>query len=158
MVLDRLIRSENFPVKLVRVGRPAPGWDEMVNGSGLRDSIIELGPIPHREMPQIYSSVDCLLFPSLYEGFGWPPLEAMACGTPVVTSNIASLPEVVGNAAFVRDPLDVDGLATDVAAALTDLRQREQKIEQGQKQAAKFSWQAHANALYEIYESIQRTS
>lgn len=153
-VLGQLVGRHGLRAKLVRVGKPCPEWDVLVVRSGLRDSVVEIGPIPHARMPDLYSSVDCLLFPSLYEGFGWPPLEAMACGVPVVTSNVASLPEVVGDAALIRDPLDVDGLAADVAELLTFPGRRREMVERGLDRARRFSWRAHASALNELYETI----
>src|SRR3977135_1500997 len=79
----------------------------------------------------IYNAVDCLLFPSLYEGFGWPPLEAMACGTPVICSNAASLPEVVGDAAHTAEPRDIQTFVTHVMAVLTNKAVRESFIQRG---------------------------
>lgn len=154
-VLQQLISRHRLPVKLVRLGKPSREWDLLVVRSRLRDSVIDIGPICRSLVPSLYTSVDCLLFPSIYEGFGWPPLEAMACGVPVVTSNVASLPEVVGSAACVRDPFDVDGLSADVATILLDSRYRERRVEEGLAQVRKFSWQAHARALNELYESIR---
>ena len=75
---------------------------------------------PDSDLPALYNAVDLLLFPSLYEGFGWPPLEAMASGTPVVCSRAGSLDEIVGDAALTADPEDVETLAWHAATVLTD--------------------------------------
>ena len=89
-------------------------------GSASRPASSSLGTSRTRRCPALYNAVDLLLFPSLYEGFGWPPLEAMASGTPVVCSRAGSLDEVVGDAALTADPEDIDALAWHAAAALTD--------------------------------------
>jgi glycosyltransferase involved in cell wall biosynthesis len=105
-------------------------------------------------MVDLYNSVDCLLFPSLYEGFGWPPLEAMACGAPVVTSNVASLPEVVGEAGLMREPGDVEGLAASVRAVLEDADLRKNLTERGLVRAKSFTWERHATQIIQAYEEL----
>ncbi len=99
-VLSRL-RKDGLDVRVARVGPPLDGGDRaLAEQLGVADSILELGMIPDADLPALYNAVDLLLFPSLYEGFGWPPLEAMASGTPVVCSRAGSLDEVVGDAAL----------------------------------------------------------
>jgi len=95
------------------------------------------------------------VFPSLYEGFGLPSLEAMACGTPVVCSNTSSLPEVVREAAIMVDPLDAEGLAASMERALRDQALREEMREKGLKQAAKFSWERTAREMLEVYRAVR---
>ncbi len=92
------------------------GWGyaeaaERVQQLGLRARVRFTGPVPHEELPALFSAADAFVYPSLYEGFGLPPLEAMACGTPVISSNVSSLPEVVGDAGLLIDPLDTNALA-----------------------------------------------
>ena len=87
-----------------------------------------------------YRLARAFVFPSLYEGFGLPPLEAMACGTPVVTSNVSSLPEVAGGAALLVDPYDVDAIADGIVRAVTDETLRADLIARGTERARSFSW------------------
>ena len=92
--------------------------------------------------------------PSYYEGFGLPPLEAMACGTPVIVSNVSSLPEVVGDAGFLVDPNSVDELAVALWRVLTDEPLRKQCIERGFKRAQSFSWDKAARQTLEVYRHV----
>jgi glycosyltransferase involved in cell wall biosynthesis len=94
------------------------------------------------------------LFPSLYEGFGWPPLEAMACGTPVVASNAASLPEVIGDGGFMCSPHDHDGLAQAMYTLLTDDDLRLAVIERGLIRASLFAWEKVARQTLAVYELV----
>jgi glycosyltransferase involved in cell wall biosynthesis len=103
------------------------------------------------QLRQLYSDAALLLFPSLYEGFGWPVLEAMACGCPVVCSNTASLPEVVGDLALMAAPDDVEGLAACCARILTDASLSEQMAAKGQQHAAGFSLERFGGQLMEAY-------
>src|SRR4029079_5062546 len=109
-VLHRL-RSGGIDARLVRTGRPLGGGERrLAETLKIVDHVVELGGVPDAEIPALYNAVDLLLFPSLYEGFGWPPLEAMASGTPVVCSNAGSLQEIVQDAALTADPEDVEAL------------------------------------------------
>jgi glycosyltransferase involved in cell wall biosynthesis len=101
-----------------------------------------------------YNSVDLLLYPSLYEGFGLPPLEAMACGCPVITSNTSSLPEVVGDAGILVDPYDTEAIAIAVEKVLLNKKIREDMIEKGLKQAKKFSWENYCKELLLIFTNL----
>ncbi|MBC7226906.1 MAG: glycosyltransferase family 4 protein [Thermoflexales bacterium] len=113
-----------------------------------------LGPVPEADLPALYSAADLFVFPSLYEGFGLPVLEAMACGAPVVCSNTSSLPEVAGDAALRVDPTDVRALAEAVANLLTDEVQREEMRKRGWQQAARFSWERTAAMTLDVYRSV----
>jgi len=119
---------------------------------GLSGDVVFLGYVPEADLPALYSLARLFVFPSLYEGFGLPPLEAMACGTPVVCANTSSLPEVAGDAALLVDPLDADGLATAMQQALGDEGLRARMVERGLRQAARFTWRAAAQQLLAIYE------
>ena len=110
-VLVRLVESCPWPVKMMRTGRGSQEWVQLLAETGMERHFLQIPRFDqHTAMADIYNSADCLLFPSWYEGFGWPPLEAMACGIPVITSNAASLPEIVGDAGLMCVPDDVDGL------------------------------------------------
>ena len=99
----------------------------------------------------LISAAAAFVFPSLYEGFGLPPLEAMASGTPVVTSNISSLPEVVGNAAVLVNPDNVFEIAKGIRETLTDLALRATLVQRGYQQAARYSWESTARQVLDVY-------
>jgi glycosyltransferase involved in cell wall biosynthesis len=94
------------------------------------------------------------VFPSLYEGFGLPPLEAMASGAPVITSNVSSLPEVVGDAAVLIDPYDPEAIADAIRRVLSDEALRQQLKERGQVRAKHFSWDRSVRRVHEIYQEV----
>ncbi|MGN0647549.1 MAG: glycosyltransferase family 4 protein [Oscillospiraceae bacterium] len=110
--------------------------------------------VPANDLAALYSGAECFVFPSLYEGFGMPPLEAMACGTPVVCSRAASLPEVVGKAALQFDPYSVRQMADAIQRVLNDAALRQRLREKGFARVGRFTWQAAAIRLYAIYEDL----
>lgn len=110
-----------------------------------------LGFVPFETLRAFYESAAAFVFPSRYEGFGLPPVEAMACGTPVVASNVSSMPEVLGDAAILVNPENVFEIARGIKEALTDEPLRQQLIERGRAQAARFSWERTAREVLEIY-------
>ncbi len=115
-----------------------------------------LGYVPEAELPALMNGALALVYPSIYEGFGLPPLEAMACGTPVITSNRSSLPEVVGDAALLVDPDDRAELADAMARIVDQEPLREDLRERGLKQAQRFSWEETARLTLRVYESVGR--
>lgn len=134
----------------------AKGWlpaefDASMSGIVNRDRIRLTGFIPEAELRSWLGSVDLFAFPSLYEGFGIPPLEAMACGTPVVSSNVSSLPEVLGDAALLIDPEDVDALANALKSVLDDSALSADLKTRGLERAARFTWQETARLTLESY-------
>jgi alpha-1,3-rhamnosyl/mannosyltransferase len=120
----------------------------------LADRVVFLGPVAEAELPALYTGAELFVFPSLYEGFGLPVLEAMACGTPVVCSNVSSLPEVAGDAACQVNPLAVDELAAAIGRVLGDAALRQQMRERGLAQAARFSWTRTAQETLAVYRQI----
>jgi glycosyltransferase involved in cell wall biosynthesis len=142
------------PLQLLKLGPPTPEFKAAVQNCGLEDVTRYLVGISNEQLAALYNCVDILLFPSLYEGFGWPPLEAMACGTPVVASNAASLPEVIGDAGLVCSPHDHDGLAHAMYALLTDNDLRLAMIERGLIRASLFTWEKMARQTLAVYELI----
>jgi glycosyltransferase involved in cell wall biosynthesis len=153
-VLSRL-RKGGLDVRVARVGPALAGSDRaLAETLGVVDSIVELGMVSDSDLPALYNAVDLLLFPSLYEGFGWPPLEAMASGTPVVCSRAGSLDEVVGDAALTADPEDVEALAWHVAAALSDRGLKSALIERGLAHAARFNWDQTAEQMIGLYRDV----
>ena len=112
-----------------------------INELGFKDRIIQTGYVDERDLASLYSNAECFVYPSLYEGFGLPPLEAMQCGTPVITSNTSSLPEVVGDAAIMIDPHDNDALIKAYEKIYFDGGLRKELSQKGIKRAKIFSWQ-----------------
>src|SRR5579859_5791836 len=121
---------------------------------GLAGRVEWLGQIPIEDMPAVYSAADVCVYPSLYEGFGFPPLEAMASGTPVVASNAASLPEMLGGAALLVDPHDVRGFTAAVESVLSDQGVRSRLIEAGRKWVAGFTWGRCAEETVAVYREV----
>jgi glycosyltransferase involved in cell wall biosynthesis len=110
--------------------------------------------VPEADLPALYSAATLFVFPSLYEGFGLPVLEAMACGVPVIGSNTSSLPEVTGDAALLVDPADVGALAAAITDLLENESRREEMQERGLQQAARFSWDRTAAMTLEMYREV----
>ncbi len=120
----------------------------------LRHQVIFTGYVAEADLPALYSAADLLVLPSLYEGFGLPPLEAMACGTPVVCSDVASLPEVVGDAAVMVDPCEVEALAEAMHHVLTDERRWEELRQKGLTRARRFTWERTARQVIAVYREV----
>jgi len=116
-----------------------------------------LGPVATHDLPLLYAGATCLAFPSLYEGFGLPALEAMACGTPVVCADRSALPEVVGHAALLFDPMDPWGLWAALARTLTDAGLRAEMTARGLARARCFSWERTARATLAVYRELVGT-
>jgi glycosyltransferase involved in cell wall biosynthesis len=154
------LRSRNnTPADLKLVLAGGKGWlyDDIFEhhaASPLRDDILLPGFVPDNALPAIYSAAEVLAFPSLYEGFGLPILEAMACGTPVVASRASCLPEVAEGAALLVDPNNVDGLASALEHALLDQELRSRLIERGIQRAAEYSWRRAAKELLAVYRKV----
>jgi glycosyltransferase involved in cell wall biosynthesis len=137
----------------------SPSWDRSavrraIHAGGLEDSVILTGFVPPDELPLLYNMADLFVFPSLYEGFGLPPLEAMACGTPVLVSDRGALPETTGNAAMVTDPLVPDRIAAAMKSILTDPALRDGLRARGLARAREFSWSAAAAATEAVYAEV----
>lgn len=111
--------------------------------------------VPDEELPLLYSSAQVLVYTTLYEGFGLPILEAMACGVPVVTSNISSMPEIAGNAAVLVDPKDVDEIRKSVEAIMKDKDLRNELVQKGLKRAMEFTWEKTAQKTVNLYKGIR---
>lgn len=145
--------------RLALVGKPGGAWPEIQRGVadlGLASEVVCLGHAPTDDLPLFYSAAAVFAFPSLYEGFGIPVAEAMACGTPVITSNVSSLPEVGGDAALYVDPHDVDGLAAALGRVLGDAALRDALSARGLVQAARFTWDEVARQTVAVYHDVLR--
>jgi glycosyltransferase involved in cell wall biosynthesis len=150
----RLKRRSAFPHRLVLAGKR--GWlyrpiFEAVERFGLGREVVFTGYVPPEDLPVLYALADVFAFPSLYEGFGLPVLEAMACGTPVITACTGSLPEVAGDAAWYVEPEDVDAHTEGMARVLRDDEIRKRLVARGHLQAKRFSWTRTAKATLDIY-------
>lgn len=135
------------------------GWlqDELwetIERAGMNDNVRMLGLVEDLDLPALYSGARMLVMASLYEGFGLPVLEAMACGAPVITSNLSSLPEVGGSAALLVDPHDTDAISDAILKLETDDARRMQLIKAGYLQAGKFSWERAGRQLKSIYDDM----
>jgi len=156
LALSRL-RQQGYDLLLAIAG--GEGWlnDELyttLHQSGMTDSVKILGFVQESHLPMLYRGAELLALPSLYEGFGFPVLEAMACGTPVVTSNVSSLPEVAGDAALLVDPLSLDEITDALQQILDQADLRETLIARGYLQAQGFTWAESARQLQSIYNKV----
>jgi glycosyltransferase involved in cell wall biosynthesis len=152
-------RSVDPDLRLVLAGQM--GWlhgeiTAQVRKLGLENRVLLAGYVPDADLPALLSGALAFVFPSLYEGFGLPILEAMACGTPVICSNTSSLPEVAGDAALLVDPLDVDALARGILQVVVNEERRSDLTEKGFRQAQLFSWQRCAREAMAVLEEAGR--
>jgi glycosyltransferase involved in cell wall biosynthesis len=133
-----------------------PAIEEQLNTYGLQNQVRFLGYCPHDDVPALYRGAACLLFPSLFEGFGMPVLEAMASGCPVVCSNTTSLPEIAADAALLADPADAEAFADALARVLGDAGLRAELCMRGLRQATRFSWQRHTIETIAVFYRLHR--
>ena len=131
-----------------------PPLRQAVHRHRLNKFVRFLGFQPYETLAVFYRLARAFVFPSIYEGFGLPPLEAMACGAPVVTSNVSSLPEIAGGAAILVDPYDPDSIADGIARAVTDEALRAQLVARGLARARDFSWEQSVKAIHHIYMDV----
>ncbi|MFZ0536167.1 MAG: glycosyltransferase family 1 protein [Candidatus Sulfotelmatobacter sp.] len=153
-----LEKEQLFPdLKLIIIGDDLSGNPDLrrtVIRSGVQNDVRFLGFVPIEVLRTFYDAAKIFVFPSLYEGFGLPPLEAMAHGTPVVTSNVSSLPEVVGNAAVLVHPENVFEIMRALHRVLLDQPLREKMKERSYRQAAKFSWEKSVRRIIDVYQEV----
>ncbi|WP_280571300.1 glycosyltransferase family 1 protein, partial [Chromohalobacter sp. 296-RDG] len=116
-----------------------------------------MGDVDERALPSLYKGARGLLFPSLYEGFGLPVLEAMACGTPVLTSNVTSLPEVAGDAALLVDPARIEEIASGIEQLENDKQLRAELIAKGLERVKGFTWDITARKVQEVLDSAKNS-
>lgn len=158
--LDRLLQAFaalQHQVQLVIAG--PPGWggvdiESLANKLHLGKRVVITGYLPEAQIGSLVAGARLFAFPSLYEGFGLPPLEAMAAGVPVVAASAGALREVLGSAPFYCDPLDVDSIADALSRALSDEQSRQTAIKAGREQAAKYSWSETARLTLAAYRRI----
>lgn len=152
-----LARQSAALPKLVLAG--GRGWydepiDRAIAESGVQEEIVVTGYFPGPDLPALYRAAEAFVYPSLYEGFGLPPLEAMACGTPVIVSNASSLPEVVGDAGIQIPPEDEQSLADALAEVAHNDSLREDLRHRGLAQAARFTWERTAQITAGVYRQV----
>lgn len=152
--------DRGVPHSLVLTGRR--GWMhaelfQVVEDLGLRGRVIFLGYVPDEDLPLLYNAADLFVYPSLYEGFGLPVLEAMSCGVPVITSNVSSMPEIAGDTGILVNPHDADALADAMQLVLTDRALRDKLARNEQVRARMFSWERTARETLAVYEHAVRT-
>ena len=146
-------------LKLIIIGDEIskyPGLRQQVHRHKIDKHVRFLGFQPMETLAAFYRLARAFVFPSLYEGFGLPPLEAMACGAPVVTSNVSSLPEIAGGAALLVDPHDEEAIASGIVRAVTDDALRGELIERGKQRARTFSWKQSVARIHQIYMDVVR--
>jgi glycosyltransferase involved in cell wall biosynthesis len=157
-----LDKEERFPdLKLIIIGDKIsshPDLRRTVIRSGVENDVRFLGFVPIDVLRIFYDSAKVFVFPSLYEGFGLPPLEAMAHGTPVVTSNTSSLPEVVGNAAVLVNPENVFEIMRALHRVLVDQQLRDRLKQRGYEQAGRYSWESSVHRILQIYAEVVQAS
>ena len=154
---EQVPRQTSRRPQLVVVG--AEGWlmDELfafIKESSISDRLLLTGYLDDDDLRALYSSCTVFVYPSIYEGFGLPPLEAMACGAPVIASNIATFQETLGSAAQLIEPNDVEALARSIVEILDDEDRRRALSRRGLEQAAKFSWERTAQLTLEVYRRV----
>lgn len=151
------LRAAGYEIDLVIAG--GRGWledpiYETIKTTKMEAHVHFIGFADEADLPALYSGAFCCAFPSLYEGFGLPVLEAMACGVPVVTSNVSSLPEVAGDAAITVDPYDLDAIVAALKSLLDDYSLCEGYVQKGFERAKQFTWDKSAEHLRSIYSRL----
>ncbi|HSE19980.1 MAG TPA: glycosyltransferase family 1 protein [Pyrinomonadaceae bacterium] len=156
---DLLLRTTSLSPTLVIAG--GQGWlmDDfaaLITQKGMEERVCLTGYLDDEDLCGLYSSCAAFVYPSLYEGFGLPPLEAMACGAPVITSRIPSLTETAGSAARLVDPKDIDDIASAMVEMLSDRNLREHYAGLGTHHVKKFSWEQTARQTLEVYQQLHQ--
>lgn len=140
-------------IRLIITGKLTPRLKAIVKKNQLENRVIESGALTEMQLAAYYRGATALVFPSLYEGFGLPPLEAMACGTPALTSTVTSMPETSGDAALLVNPYETDAIVEGIERIVNEETLRSQLIAKGFKQAALYSWNKTAIAVQEVLDS-----
>ena len=154
-------RDAALPHTLVLAG-PLPSnparLEALIAALDLGNAVVRPGIVPEEDLPALYAGADVFLYPTLYEGFGLPVIEAMACGTPVLTSSTSALQEVAGGYAYLADPMDVEAIARGIVTLTTDVKIRSDFRELGRKRSLDFSWDKAAERTLAVYASALRAS
>ena len=162
MLIDAfyLFKKEfNIKLKLLIAGRHGNSFSELVSlieRKNLSKDVLLTGYFSSEELPLLYSSAKMFVYPSLYEGFGFPLLESFACGTPVIASSSSSIPEVAGNAALLLSPFEPSLWASAIKELFVDSEKREELVKKGLERSKEFSWDKTAREVLEVYQEIRR--
>ena len=165
LAYNKLCKDYQYDGQLVIVGKKAWMYDEIFGAAeiinkenGEIDRILFTDYVSEEDLVRLYNGAKCFVYPSYYEGFGIPPLEALACGTPVAVSSATALPEVVGMAGVYFDPFDIDDICESINGILTDIKKNGEITAQREisKQAGKYSWYLAAEKLKNLYEEAAR--
>lgn len=157
MAFSKVYKKLNKDYNLVIVGANKDTGDYLTNLSNNLDissQVIFTGFVPTEHLPLLYNGCDLFVYPSLYEGFGLPPLEAMSCGTCVISSNLSSIPEVIGDGGMLIDPLNIKDLATAIEKVLNDSSLQESLKSKALKRASLFSWEDTAKKTLQAYTKV----
>jgi glycosyltransferase involved in cell wall biosynthesis len=155
-VVEAFAKADLDPrTHLVFTGEPTAELRRFIQSQGVGPRVNFVGAVPEAKLPSLYRGSEALIFPSLYEGFGLPVLEAMACGTPVVTANVTAMPEVAGDAAVLVDPTSVEQIAGAMEQAVRDTSLREKLRERGRARAAQFSWERSAATVHKLLAGMR---
>jgi glycosyltransferase involved in cell wall biosynthesis len=147
--------NERMPVTLLKVGGVfTPHQQQRITQLNLQEQIIHLSQVPFTDLIALYNLAKLCVFPSWLEGFGFPVLEAMACGTPVVATNRSSVPELVSDAGFLIDPADIEGYTHAIERLLSDAQLYSEYRNRGLARVKDFSWQRHAQATLAFYQNM----
>lgn len=149
-----IIKSKRYKIKIVLAGKPGFGFDSIMKEIKRRDNVIYLSYINDELLPYLYNLAKLFLFPSFYEGFGLPPLEAMQSGIPVLTSNVSSLPEVIGEGGIMHKPDDYEAFAEDIIRLMEDGSFYEIMSKKALNQASKFNPYKSIRALVEVFNIL----
>jgi glycosyltransferase involved in cell wall biosynthesis len=153
-ILPKYIRED---YQLIITGEKKGTYNDLlkkVRKTCLAGDIVFTGFIPGKEMPMVINAASLFIFPSLYEGFGIPLLEAMSCGTPLLVSNVSSIPEVVGNAALLFDPYNINEMANAIDRAINDKDLRQKLVQRGFERIKKYSWENTAKEILGVFEEV----
>jgi glycosyltransferase involved in cell wall biosynthesis len=154
-------REKALPHALVLAG-PMPKnrsrVEALISALDLDQRVVRPGVVPEEDLPGLFAGADAFIYPTLYEGFGLPVIEAMACGVPVLTSSTSALQEIAGGYAYLVDPMDVDAIAHGIVDLATDPKRRQEFAELGKRRARDFSWDRAAEETLRIYAEALRVS
>ncbi|MCJ7602521.1 MAG: glycosyltransferase family 4 protein [Desulfobulbaceae bacterium] len=159
-LLIKALQKIDGAISLVLTGWQGWGekqWMQIMQETGIAHRVIVTGHIPDSDLAALYNGATAMIYPSLYEGFGLPIIEAMACGCPVICSNTSSMPEVAGDAALLIDPTDVETLRRAIENVLNDRRKRDQLKELGIERARLFSWRETARQTVTLFRNVVKT-